>query len=269
MVTGHAGVLTGVADQYLLAAVGTGCVDSTVVQDRSVLFEFIGFLGRPVWTALPADADRYLAPTSRRQSAGDVRLLVRATCRRAPNRRTGQTAGHCRRPSTNWPPTQSRARRPRTRASARPGMPAETPPSCRPAPAPAAHRCRKPHWPLPPRRPPATTPDCPSRGPPTTVVPPPQVLRLEICMAQHARQPAGPNPPTGPIGHHNDSFGHHALIPAVQHDREVRVPVPGSHHPGTSAPASYAISAPVRWTGGSRPRPRSWQPARWNASGNA
>ena len=48
-------------DQYLLAAVGAGLADSTVGGDRSVLFEFIGFLGRPVWTARPRDADRFLA----------------------------------------------------------------------------------------------------------------------------------------------------------------------------------------------------------------
>jgi site-specific recombinase XerD len=48
-------------DQYLLAALGSGLGDSTVAADRSVLFEFIGFLGRPVWTAQPHDAGRFLA----------------------------------------------------------------------------------------------------------------------------------------------------------------------------------------------------------------
>lgn len=50
-------------DQYALAmvGVGVGVGDSQVAGDRSTLFEFIGFLGRPVWTAAPADADRYLA----------------------------------------------------------------------------------------------------------------------------------------------------------------------------------------------------------------
>lgn len=47
-------------DQYLLAAVGAGSCDSTVSGERSALFEFIGFLGRPVWTAKPQDADRFL-----------------------------------------------------------------------------------------------------------------------------------------------------------------------------------------------------------------
>ncbi|GAA1381021.1 hypothetical protein GCM10009661_56780 [Catellatospora chokoriensis] len=52
-------------DRFLLASVGAGCRDSTIAGDRSVLFEFIRFLGRPAWTARPADADRY-----RRTSGG-------------------------------------------------------------------------------------------------------------------------------------------------------------------------------------------------------
>ena len=48
-------------DQYLLAMVGAGVVDSTVAGERSVIFEFLRFLGRHVWTAEAADADRYLA----------------------------------------------------------------------------------------------------------------------------------------------------------------------------------------------------------------
>lgn len=48
-------------DQYLLASVGAGICDSTVSNDRCTLFEFIRFLSRPVWTAKPADADRFLA----------------------------------------------------------------------------------------------------------------------------------------------------------------------------------------------------------------
>ena len=60
-------------DQYLLAAVGAGSVDSTVASDRSVLFEFIRFLGRPVWTARPSDADRFLAAARR---SGLARLTV-------------------------------------------------------------------------------------------------------------------------------------------------------------------------------------------------
>lgn len=48
-------------DQYALAMVGAGITDGQVASERSVLFSFIAFLGRPVWTAAPADADRYLA----------------------------------------------------------------------------------------------------------------------------------------------------------------------------------------------------------------
>jgi site-specific recombinase XerD len=61
-------------DQYLLAAVGAGMGDSTVGADRSVLFEFTGFLGRPVWTARPHDADRFLA--CQRKDLGRSRLTV-------------------------------------------------------------------------------------------------------------------------------------------------------------------------------------------------
>ena len=47
-------------DQYTLALLGAGLSDRSVANDRAVLFEFIGFLARPVWTAEPDDADRYL-----------------------------------------------------------------------------------------------------------------------------------------------------------------------------------------------------------------
>ncbi len=61
-------------DQYLLAAVGAGCADSTVAHDRSALFEFIRFLERPVWTAQPHDADQFLA--YQRKQLGLSRLTV-------------------------------------------------------------------------------------------------------------------------------------------------------------------------------------------------
>lgn len=48
-------------DQYLLAAVGAGLGDSVVGNGRAVLFEFMRFLGRPIWTAQPHDADRFLS----------------------------------------------------------------------------------------------------------------------------------------------------------------------------------------------------------------
>jgi site-specific recombinase XerD len=61
-------------DQYLLAALGSGLGDSTVAGERSVLFEFIGFLGRPIWTAQPHDADRFLVV--QRKQLGRARLTV-------------------------------------------------------------------------------------------------------------------------------------------------------------------------------------------------
>lgn len=47
-------------DQYALAAAGAGVSDGSIAHERSVLFGFIGFLGRHVWTASPEDADRFL-----------------------------------------------------------------------------------------------------------------------------------------------------------------------------------------------------------------
>ena len=61
-------------DQYLLAAVGAGMGDAAVGGDRAVIFEFIRFTGRPVWTARPADADRFLA--HQRRELGRARLTV-------------------------------------------------------------------------------------------------------------------------------------------------------------------------------------------------
>jgi site-specific recombinase XerD len=48
-------------DQYLLATVSVGLSDRTVAIDRSVIFEFLRFLDRPIWTTQPADVDRFLA----------------------------------------------------------------------------------------------------------------------------------------------------------------------------------------------------------------
>jgi site-specific recombinase XerD len=48
-------------DQYALAMASSGTSDSQVASHRAVLFEFIHFLGRPVWTTETGDADRYLA----------------------------------------------------------------------------------------------------------------------------------------------------------------------------------------------------------------
>lgn len=48
-------------DQYALASVGAGASDGFVAQERSILFSFVAFLARPVWTATVDDGDRFLA----------------------------------------------------------------------------------------------------------------------------------------------------------------------------------------------------------------
>ena len=48
-------------DQYALALAGSGIKDRHVDAERRVLFGFVRFLGRPIWTAGPEDADRFLA----------------------------------------------------------------------------------------------------------------------------------------------------------------------------------------------------------------
>ncbi|WUN36231.1 hypothetical protein OHT20_00420 [Streptomyces caniferus] len=47
-------------DQFLLAGLGAGLADTSIEEDRRAVFEFVRFLGRPVWTAGPEDADRFL-----------------------------------------------------------------------------------------------------------------------------------------------------------------------------------------------------------------
>jgi site-specific recombinase XerD len=47
-------------DQWLLAMVGAGCVDSHVRGERATIVEFVRFCGRRLWEVTPADADRYL-----------------------------------------------------------------------------------------------------------------------------------------------------------------------------------------------------------------
>jgi site-specific recombinase XerD len=48
-------------DQYALAMAASGVTDRHVAQDRSVIFEFVRYLGGPVWATAPDDMDRYLA----------------------------------------------------------------------------------------------------------------------------------------------------------------------------------------------------------------
>jgi site-specific recombinase XerD len=61
-------------DQYLLAAVGAGVGDESIRQERMVIFEFRRSLGRPLWTAGPENADRFLQ--SQRKDLGLMRSTV-------------------------------------------------------------------------------------------------------------------------------------------------------------------------------------------------
>lgn len=47
-------------DQYCLAQAASGFTDAHVASGRAVIFEWTGFVGRPVWTSTPEDADRFL-----------------------------------------------------------------------------------------------------------------------------------------------------------------------------------------------------------------
>jgi site-specific recombinase XerD len=69
-------------DQYALAMVGSGLSDDHVSAHRTVVFEFIGFLGRPVWTAETADADGYLAWLRRERRQANNTLFSKATALR-------------------------------------------------------------------------------------------------------------------------------------------------------------------------------------------
>lgn len=61
-------------DQYALAMAGGGLTDGHISADRAAVFELIRFLGRPVWTATPDDADRFLTwlRRERRQAKSTV-----------------------------------------------------------------------------------------------------------------------------------------------------------------------------------------------------
>lgn len=69
-----------ILDQYALAMASSGLGDSHVAACRRVLFEFIDFMGRPLWSATCADADRFLshqrsvgrAASTRSQKAGMI-----------------------------------------------------------------------------------------------------------------------------------------------------------------------------------------------------
>jgi site-specific recombinase XerD len=63
-------------DQFSLAAGGAGLTDGHIAQERSVVFEFIRFLCRPVWTAEPGDADRFLV--HQRRVRGNAKSTVQS-----------------------------------------------------------------------------------------------------------------------------------------------------------------------------------------------
>ncbi|WP_433678778.1 tyrosine-type recombinase/integrase [Nocardia sp. CA-119907] len=59
-------------DQYALAFAAAGVTDDHIAQERSVIFAFIRFLGRYVWTAQPQDADRFLEQQRRDRARSTV-----------------------------------------------------------------------------------------------------------------------------------------------------------------------------------------------------
>lgn len=67
-------------DQFLLAGVGAGITDGSLADDRSALFEFIRYTGRPVWTVEAADADRYLAYLRKDRRQARATVYDKARC---------------------------------------------------------------------------------------------------------------------------------------------------------------------------------------------
>lgn len=65
-------------DQYALAMAAAGITDHHISHQRSTLFDFIRHLGRPVWTAESADADRYLAWLRTEQRQAQSTLFSKA-----------------------------------------------------------------------------------------------------------------------------------------------------------------------------------------------
>lgn len=47
-------------DQWALALAASGCVDSHICHQRSVVLELLRFVGRPVWSVQPEDVDRFV-----------------------------------------------------------------------------------------------------------------------------------------------------------------------------------------------------------------
>ena len=53
-------------DQFGLALASSGVTDGSIASVRSAVFEFVRFLGQPLWTATAVDADRFLAGQRKR-----------------------------------------------------------------------------------------------------------------------------------------------------------------------------------------------------------
>jgi site-specific recombinase XerD len=56
-------------DQFCIASAGGGTSDRYIAHERGVVFEFVRFLGRSVWTATPEDADAFLGALRREKQA--------------------------------------------------------------------------------------------------------------------------------------------------------------------------------------------------------
>ena len=70
-------------DQWSLALAGAGATDSHVSGERTTIVEFLRFVGRPLWTVQPADADRWLRSlrVTRGQAPSIARRQGRAVAR--------------------------------------------------------------------------------------------------------------------------------------------------------------------------------------------
>lgn len=72
-----------IVDQHALAMVGAGLTDGYIDAERSAVIEFARFLGKPLWSASGADADRYLTwlRRDRRLSRSTVEAKAGAVAR--------------------------------------------------------------------------------------------------------------------------------------------------------------------------------------------
>jgi len=69
-------------DQYCLASVGAGLSDGYIAQERAAVFEFVAYLGRPLWTATPEDADGFLSSLrNAKQAKSTVQSKAASTAR--------------------------------------------------------------------------------------------------------------------------------------------------------------------------------------------